>query len=379
MHIFNHMPRERIWIDADAVDAITSELDRRGLSRAAVLCSATLNQPGAEGAAIIAALGRRVVAIFDGLSEHTPLASVLAAADVVKSSQADILIAIGGGSVIDGGKVVKAACNAGLHSAEDFALYSMANANAEPLPSGGLPLMAVPTTLSAAEFTCRAGYTNPLSGLKEGLHHLDLAPTSVILDPELALNTSIRLWTSSGIRAVDHAVEGIFSPQSWLGLRSQAAGGLKLLAQGLRDSFVDPTSVSARSQCQQGVWQISDTCEQVRMGASHGLGYLLGTMGGVPHGMTSCVLLPWVAAWNASVGPEADALVAKTLGSRTASEGIFALIDGLGLPTRIRDLGIDKAVLDRIADYAPKHPVVRNNPRSVVEPAEARALLETAW
>lgn len=379
MSIFNHMPRERIWIDANAVDAITSELDRRGVSRVVVMCSATLNQPEAAGAAIIAALGDRVVAVFDELSEHTPLASVLAASAFVKASDADSLIAIGGGSVIDGAKVVKAACNAGLQSAEDFARHSMANANAEPLPSGGLQLIAVPTTLSAAEFTCRAGYTNPLSGLKEGLHHLDLAPASVILDPNLALNTSIRLWTSSGIRAVDHAVEGIFSPQSWLGLRSQAAGGLKLLAQGLRDSFADPSSVSARSQCQQGVWQISDTCEQVRMGASHGLGYLLGTMGGVPHGMTSCVLLPWVAEWNASVCPEADALVAQTLGSRTAFEGIFALIDGLGLPTRIRDLGIDKAVLDRIADYAPKHPVVRNNPRSVFEPAAARALLETAW
>ena len=379
MHIFNHMPRERIWIDANATDAITSELDRRRASRAVVMCSATLNQPSAAGASIIAAMSSRVVAVFDQLSEHTPLASVLAAAEIVKTSEADILIAIGGGSVIDGAKVVKAACNAGLQAPEDFARFSLANPTPEGLPPGGLPLIAVPTTLSAAEFTCRAGYTNPLSGLKEGLHHLDLAPASVILDPDLARYTAIRLWTSSGIRAVDHAVEGIFSPQSWLGLRTQAAGGLKLLAQGLRDSFADPASVAVRSQCQQGVWQISDTCEQVRMGASHGLGYLLGTMGGVPHGMTSCVLLPWVAAWNASECPEADALVAQTLGSKTASEGIFALIDGLGLPTRIRDLGIDKAVLDMIAGYAPLHPVVRNNPRSVIEPAAARALLETAW
>jgi maleylacetate reductase len=379
MPVFNHMPRERVWIDAQASEVIAAELDRRNAKRAFVMCSATLNRSGAAGALLIESLGARVVGIFDGLSEHTPLASVLSAASQVKAANADILIAIGGGSVIDGAKVVKAACNANLNAAEDFARHSMANADSAPLPSGGLPLIAVSTTLSAAEFTCRAGYTNPLSGLKEGLHHLDLAPASVILDPAFARHTAIRLWTSSGIRAVDHAVEGIFSPQSWLGLRTQAAGGLKLLAQGLRDSFADPQSLSARSQCQQGVWQISDTCEQVRMGASHGLGYLLGTMGGVPHGMTSCVLLPWVAAWNASVCPEADALVAETLEAETASEGVFALIDDLGLPTRIRDLGIDKSVLDQIANYAPRHPVVRNNPRSLTEPAAARALLETAW
>jgi maleylacetate reductase len=379
MPIFNHMPRQRIWIDADAVEAITSELERRGLSRAVVMVSATLNKNGAAGAAIIAALGDKVVGIFDQLSEHTPLASVLAASDLVKSSGADVLIAIGGGSVLDGAKVVKAAVNMDLKNADDFALHSMANPNALPVKSGGLPLIAIPTTLSAAEFTCRAGYTNPLSGLKEGLHHLDLAPSSVILDPDLALHTSIRLWTSSGIRAVDHAVEGIFSPQSWLGLRTQAAGGLKLLAHGLRDSYADPSSVSARSVCQQGVWQISDTCEQVRMGASHGLGYLLGTMGGVPHGLTSCVLLPSVVAWNASTSPDADALVAQTLGATNAAHGVRDLIDGLGLPTRIRDLGVDKAVLDTIANYAPKHPVVRNNPRPLLDAATARELLETAW
>lgn len=379
MAIFNHMPRDRIWIDADAADAIASELDRRGASRAIILCSATLNAPGGAGAAIIAALGDRVVGVFDGLSEHTPLAAVLAAAAQAKAADADILVAIGGGSVIDGAKVVKAALNAGLDTIAAFARHSMANPDSAPLPGGGLPLIAVATTLSAADFTCRAGYTNPLSGLKEGLHHLDLAPAAVILDPRLALHTPLRLWTSSGIRAVDHAVEGIFSPQSWPGLRAQAATGLQMLAQGLCASFADPVSIEARSQCQQGVWLVSDTCEQVRMGASHGLGYLLGTLGGVPHGITSCVLLPAVTAWNASECPDADALVARTLGAATASQGVAALVGGLGLPTRIRDLGVDKAVLDVIAGHAPRHPVVRNNPRSLADVAAVRALLETAW
>jgi maleylacetate reductase len=379
MPVFNHMPRERIWIDARAIKAVGAELGRRGAARAMILVSATLNQPGAAGARLATSLGDRVVGVYDGLSEHTPLARVLEAAALATAAKADIIIAVGGGSVIDGAKVVKAACNAGLLSAEDFARHSMANPDARPLPGGGLALIAVPTTLSAAEFTCRAGYTNPLSGLKEGVHHPDLAPGSVVLDPELGLHTPVRLWTSSGIRAVDHAVEGIFSPQSWLGLRQQAAGGLSLLAQGLKESFADPASVPARSRCHQGVWQISDTCEQVRMGASHGLGYLLGTMGGVPHGMTSCVLLPSVAAFNAPACPEADALVAETLGAATAAEGLTALIGGLGLPTRIRELGIEKSVLDRIADYAPKHPVVRNNPRPLTDAASVRALLETAW
>jgi maleylacetate reductase len=377
--VFQELPRDRVVFSAKAADALQGELAKRGAQRVLGLVSATLGKAGAPGAAVLDSLGEAIVARYDGLSEHTPLGRVLEAAALAREHQVDALVAIGGGSVIDGAKAVKAALLADLRTPEDFGRWSKPGSGLSGMAVGGPPLIAVPTTISAAEYTPRSGYTNPLTGLKEGVRAVSLTPATVILDPWLCVATPTELWTSTGIRSVDHAVEGIFSVEAWPGLQAQAATGLRMLVKGLKDSFADPSDPAARSIAQQGVWLIAPMCDRMPMGASHGLGYLLGTMGGVPHGKTSCVLLPAVVAWNASTRPEAAALVAETLGVRDPSEGVRALIAGLGLPTRIRDLGVDKSVLDRMAEAGPGHRVVRSNPRPLATTGDVRALLETAW
>jgi maleylacetate reductase len=377
--IFSQVPRDRVYPDSNVLWAIEAELDRRKVRRALILSSASLAGPGGPVRAIAEAIGPRCVGVGTMLREHTPLHGVIEAADVARAQGADALVAIGGGSVIDGTKVVKAALAANLTALEDFTQYSAVNVRALPAPEGGPPIIAVPTTLSAAEFTATGGYTNPLSGLKEGLRAPHLTPATVILDPDLACHTPLRLWNSSGLRSIDHAVETVFATGAWPALIAQAATGLTMLARALRDRSRHPDDRNFVRMAQQAVWLISDGPGQVPMGASHGLGYLLGSLGNVPHGMTSCVLLPAVIAWNTENFPIAGALVANALGADDAADGARALIVDLGLPTQIRDLGVAKGLLDDIASIALMHPVVRTNPRPFADGQAVRALLETAW
>jgi alcohol dehydrogenase class IV len=102
-------------------------------------------------------------------------------------------------------------------------------------------------------------------------------------------------------------------------------------------------------------------------GASHGLGYLLGALGGVPHGVTSCVFLPAVLDWNLSFTSDKQKQIAAALGAENMSAGdaVRRLVDDLGLPGTLSAVGADDALKQQISEYALAHPVVLANPRPI--------------
>jgi maleylacetate reductase len=116
------------------------------------------------------------------------------------------------------------------------------------------------------------------------------------------------------------------------------------------------------------------------MGASHGIGYLLGTLHGVPHGYTSCVMMPAVLKWNASVNGTKVADIAAALGkpNSSASDAVRSLLQSLGLPNRLGDVGVKESDIPRIAGYAARHPVVRSNPRKIESASDAEEILRLA-
>lgn len=369
-----------VYPDAGLVNAVSIETERRGSRRVFVIASSTLAaNPRGPVAELVQSLGSSCVGVARDLGQHTPLSAVVATAAQVRASEADLLVAIGGGSVIDGAKATKAALAAGIDDTRKFAAYSLANPDRNEIPSIALPLIAAPTTLSAAEFTATAGYTDPTSGLKEGVAAGHLLPDAIALCPDLALATPIDLWLTSGCRSIDHAVEGLFSRQAWPALKWQAVAGLRELAIAMRAAYADPNDRDARKNAQHAVWLISDCCRLLPMGASHGLGYLLGTLGNVAHGATSAVLLPAVAEWNAQVDADTDQLIADAVGGESASDALSRLFADIGMPSTIRSLGVEHELLEGIARRAKHHPTVRSNPRPLADEAQTLELLERAW
>jgi alcohol dehydrogenase class IV len=206
-------------------------------------------------------------------------------------------------------------------------------------------------------------------------------PRAVILDPAITLHTPEWLFLSTGIRAVDHCVEALCSRETHAYADAQAAKGLSLLATSLPRVKADPTDLDARLDCQLGAWlSMGALAAGVPMGASHGIGYVLGAAFGVPHGHTSCVMLPWVMRWNKPANAERQALVAAAMGhpDKDAGDCLDALIRVLGQPRSLREVGVSPDDFDLIATQAMHTPWVPRNPRKIDGPAQLREILELA-
>ena len=329
-------------------------------------------------------LGELCVGIVAGVRAHSPREAVMAGAEAARRRRADLLVALGGGSVIDATKVMQLALWAGLGRPEELDPYRAGRGPdradvAKIAP--GVRMVAIPTTLSAAEFTPFAGVTDTAKRAKEGYTHPLLAPRAVILDPAMTLSTPPGLWFSTGLKAVDHAVEQLCNPLRAPYADALAAEGLKRLAAGLPASKADPADLDARQECQFGMWlAISGAGAGRGMGASHAIGHTLGGSYGVPHGITSCVALPAVLKWNEAAGTERQALVAELMGAGglSASEAVRRLAQSLDLPTDLKSIGIGADKFQAIAEHTMHDGGVRVNPRPIEGPQDIVEILELA-
>src|SRR5581483_2041781 len=191
---------------------------------------------------------------------------------------------------------------------------------------------------------------------------------SVILDPAATVHTPEWLFISTGIRAVDHAVEDICSVNSQPFSDGTSLHALRLLGRGLRAVKADPNDLDARLECQLGAWlSITGSQNGVSKGASHGIGHVLGGTAHVPHGYTSCIMLPHVLRFNAPVNAARQAWVSEALGQpgAPAADAVAALIAALGLPQRLRDVGVRQDQLDQIASESMHDRWIHTNPRTI--------------
>ncbi|NEW98948.1 maleylacetate reductase [Rhodopseudomonas sp. BR0G17] len=368
---------EEVVYGQPAADALAAQLDRIGAQRALLMVSGTLNRTTDEIAKIKDALGSRCAGVFDAMPAHTPRAAVIAATEQARAIQADIIVTVGGGSITDGAKAVQICLANDISSAAE--IDRVRNINAPVAPK--VRQISVPTTISGGEFSAIAGVTNEATRVKEKLAHPLTMPRAAILDPAITLHTPEWLFLSTGIRAVDHCVEAICSREAHPYGDAQALRGLSMLAAGLPRVKADPTDLDARLDCQIGTWlSMGALSSGVPMGASHGIGYVLGAVFDVPHGHTSCIMLPAVMRWNRSANRDRQALVAAAMGhpGEDAGDVLDALIRVLGMPRSLREVNVGPEHFERIANQAMATPWVPRNPRPIDGPAQVREILELA-
>ena len=342
------------------------------------------NRPGRE---VRRALGNRLAGIHARIGAHTPRSDVVAAANAARAAGADLLVTLGGGSVTDAAKMVAFCLGNDVTDPADLDNYrAVVGADGKSVRPAAQPpvirTIAVPTTLSAGEYTASAGCTDTVRQVKESFAHPQLMPKDVVLDPHATMHTPEWLFLSTGIRAVDHAVEDICSPQCQPISEGASYHALKLLGRGLSGVKADPLDLDARLECQLGAWMsMVGSQTGVPKGASHGIGHVLGGTAHVPHGYTSCVMLPHVLRFNHPVNADRQALVSEALGraGKPAADVVAQLIAGLGLPGRLRDVGVEPEQLDRIAELSMHDRWIHTNPRKIDGPKVIRELLDAAW
>ena len=362
---------ERVAFGRQAAEALVEEADLVGARRVFVTTTASLGaSPLVRG--LKSALGARCVGLFDGVQAHSPRDCVIAGAAGARAARADLLVAVGGGSAIDATKVMQLCVWNGIAGAEDLDRVRSRGAvdpsRRDPDMARSLRMVAVPTTLSAAEFTWYAGITNRATGIKEPYDHAHLIPRAVILDPSATLPTPLPLFLSSGIKAIDHAVERICAPNANVLSDASALHALRLLSRALPRVAGSHGDLAARLDCQLAAWlSIAGGASGVGVGASHALGHVLGAHAGVPHGYTSCVTLPAVLRWNAATNRDRQRLISEALGepAREAADIVADLVGHLGLPSRLADVGVGRDQFAAIAEKTLQERNIGKNPRPV--------------
>lgn len=368
--------QDRVHFGRSVRETLGNEVERLSAKRVFIATSKTLRQNTGAISLIATTLGDKCVAIFDDIAEHAKLDGVLAAAKAAREVKADLLVGIGGGSVIDGLKVVQLALTEGDDTPEAL----IALAGRRHTKPATIRQIAVPTTLSGAETTPFGGATDAKRG-KIGFAGLSLVPQVIIYDPALGALTAEWLWLSSAIRGVDHCCEGYIAKNANPVTDAALVKALGLFATSLRHTKKIPGDPFARIDSQMAAYLACANSSRSGTGASHGIGYILGGRYGVHHGHSSCVMLPHVLRWNepATAARQRELSVAIGNPNIALSDAVAALIADLGLPQRLRDVGIQKENLKPIAEEAARHPTVLSNPRPITGPQDIMEILNAAW
>lgn len=336
------LPRlERVIAGPGTLDALPLEIDRYACRRVLLVTGTTV------GASPLAArvrdvLQHRHAGSFAAVPPHVPASSVAALVSAIGTIGADCVVSLGGGSAID---AVKGAAHA-----------LMTRGGAEVVH------IALPTTLSAGEFTDVAGITDEQTRIKHAVREVRLAPRTVIADPMLALDTPDWLWAASGIRALDHAIESLYSRSPHRITEPLAERAIGMLLQHLPRSIgaPNPDRVAHRGECQMAAWLAVFGVTNAGFGLSHLLGHQIGPRWNVAHGLTSAVMLPHAMRFMSERAPGRFGAIARALGAGAAAgpqptalactDRVKAFVAELGLPSRLRDLGVPAAEFTQIAE-----------------------------
>jgi alcohol dehydrogenase class IV len=327
--------RHRVIV-GEAVEALPDELDRLDREHALVVTSATLLRETPLAHRVADVLGERVAADAATIRGHTPEEDVDAAVQAAEKSYADVVVSLGGGGAVDGGKHVRWRVTDELEEPDE------------------LVHVAIPTTLSGAEFTHLAGIT--VDGTKTGVADMDLIPEAALLDPSAQDHTPRDLWAWTGVRGLDTGIEGYLQADDE-DVARRCLASVEHLAEALPPSVRDAADHEAARACYEASWEssIGNLEADAARGPSHVLGKALGAPYGIQHGLTSAITLPMVLEWWATEKPERTADVSEALGGpaepEAAANRLRGWLDELGVERPpLRDLGVPREALDEVEE-----------------------------
>lgn len=352
-------------------------LSKVGASRPFLVTTPSLERSGLASE-LASWLGAGFAGMFAGSKEHTPAPVVTAGAAVARAAGADCLISFGGSSVVDLTKGIALLLGEG----GELAQHRLRGASPRPaLHAPKVPHIAVPTTLSGAEFTSIAGITDPAVGEKQMFSDPQLIPRWVVFDPELAASCPARLWAATGMKVLADTIEVPCARRANPQCDALANASLALLVSNLGSGTADPANVAARGRCQFAVAMVFPQLAAVGVGLVAALRHQLGGGLGVPHGEASTIVLPHVMRFNLPLAAAPYSRAAAALGLATPEalvDRIESLTVELGLPQRLRDCGVAEADLDGIIEHVLSDGGSRANIRPV-DAADVRQILHDAW
>ncbi len=383
----HHWPaQQRVHAGIGALEtALPRELDAFGWQRPLLITTNSLIRSG-MAERVRALLGDRCAGMVADIPAHSPIVAVARLVAAFRAERADGVVALGGGSVIDATKALLVALGSGLATG-DITGETLVKASGGGTSHWGTDfsrprMIAIPTTLSAAEFTSFGGVTDTAIGRKLMVGHPLSVPISVIQDPACTMDTPAELLLSTAARSVDHSVEGFCSVNTSPISDATAIEAARRMWSALPRMHANPADPHARADAQAAAWlSIQGRSGGVTHGASHGIGYLLGGGFNVPHGLTSCVMLPAVLRWNRPVNEARQQAFCERVGldpSRPLADHVEALFASVGLATRLSQVGVGPDRFEKLAAMYDGTGPIAANPRPVKGAADLLEIIALA-
>ncbi|MBI4670528.1 MAG: maleylacetate reductase [Chloroflexi bacterium] len=366
---YNTFPQEIIF-GAGKLERLGEIVAQYHWSRALVVTTRSQRANG-NLARVENALGAKLVANYDATQPHVPQKNVDDATRLAREHNADVLVALGGGSAI------------GVAKATSYRLQSP------------IPILAIPTTYAGSEVTPVFGVTRERDGMsgtkrllrKETVNDPRVAPRVVLYDPQCTLDLPRELTAATGINAFAHCVEAAYSITRNPLSSAAAWYGARRIYHALPRCVENGTDVAARTEMLQGAYLAGVSLSNVAMGLHHGVCHVLGGTLNVPHGLANAIVLPHAIRFNADVCAEQLAQLARVLGIEAEGDEIAAQelakrvaqwTHQMQLPSRLREVGVRETDLDLVAQLAGQSKMVQNNPKKISD-GELRKFLAEIW
>ncbi|GGL80832.1 iron-containing alcohol dehydrogenase [Wenxinia marina] len=368
-------------------DAIPAEVEVLGASRVFLVTGRTLGG-NAQVARLKDLLGDRLAGHFAEMGEHSPRSTVLAAAAAAAAAEADCLIGIGGGSAIIGTKGVALILGEGedLDALRAHYDYRTRKITVPRLANRKPPVIAVPTTLTSGEFSSAMGITDDATGSKDIFIDPGVVPRVIVLDPVLAAETPHRLWASTGVKALQNAIERFYARNANPFIEGTCLEAIAIVFRDLAPSLADPQDIAARGRLQFLNWMTAFGAGKGGIGLGHGICHQLGAVSHVPHGISGGIVLPHMMRFNRPETLDRQRRIAAAMGIRFAASDtdaseqaearVRALVTDLGLPTTLSDAGVRHEDLPRVAELTLRDRTLAPTPRPPRDAAEVLGLLE---
>lgn len=331
-----------------------------------MLCSSHSMQAGGYVDAVRSMFGERLVASYERVLPHVQDVQAREALALVHGKDVDAVIGLGGGSPI------------GMAKAVGFRLQ--------------IPIIAVPATYAGSEMTSVYGitHTDENPPRKVTVNDPKAAPRLIIYDPDLTLALPPELTASTGINALAHCIEALYSKTRNPLSSAAAVDAVRHIQHALLSCYQDGTNLAACTEMLLGSHLAGLSLASVSMGLHHGLCHVLGGSAGVPHGIANAIVLPHAISFNADATaaqlvPAAEAMKVPVQGisPKTAVEAlahsIRELIRSMNLPQQLREAGVKESDLPRLAQLAFQNRTVQNNPKPITAVSQLESLLRDAW
>jgi aldehyde dehydrogenase (NAD+) len=365
-----------------SVASLSAEIQQLGCKRALLLTDAGVTAAGVAETAK-QALGDYCAAVFDDIPQDSGLDTVDAAVMAGREAGCDLVVSVGGGSVIDTGKAVAVTLKLGGKATDHIAIMRL----------GGpvTPHIVIPTTAgTGSEVTNAAVINNKKVDRKVYIMDYNIYPQVGILDPKLTVGLPKGLTASTAMDAMTHAVEAVTSIRANPVCDAHGLHAIRLIHENLPRAIADGADLNARANLQSAATLAGWAFTIAQVGLAHGMAHTVGALYGVPHGAACGIVLPKVMRFNAEFATERLGWIAAALGVDTrglepldaayaAADAVEELMKAVGHPMTLKELGVPEEGLYEAATHAVADPACLFNARPVTDPGLVMSVFEEAY